>query len=162
MRQSDQSWPYRVGHRSSRDGQLLRVRHYLAPGWQQFLACNLRAAIWIVLSMKEIVLGHNTLQMMPVDGNRASMNNALYTCIHRCMYKVSQSLHIGSPKDIFQSPWSRFCRDIIDTLHSQHSVFERCRVGQVSMHDLDTFKPAQTASIFCRPQHGPYVITAFQ
>src|SRR5947209_1562973 len=49
---------------------------------KQFLACNLRATIWVVLSVKGIVLGHNTMQVMPVDGDRTRMNNALYTCIH--------------------------------------------------------------------------------
>src|SRR5437764_6940522 len=36
---------------------------------KQFLACNLRATIWIVLGMKRIVLGHDTMQMMPIDGD---------------------------------------------------------------------------------------------
>ena len=123
----------------------------------QLLTSNLRTTIGVVFSAIGITLGHDTLEMVSIDRNGTGMDNALHACIHRCMNQVSQSLHIDSSIDLFQSPRTRFCSNIVDTLHTLHSAFERRCIRQITVHDLNTCP--QVTCISIRPHQRTHFIT---
>src|SRR5579884_3271275 len=57
----------------------------------QLLSGYLGAAIGIILGAKWRILGHNTMQVMPVHRDRTCMHYSLDTCIHRRRDQIGYS-----------------------------------------------------------------------
>ena len=112
--------------------------------------------------MKRVILGHDTMQVMPVNGDRAGMHNTLHTGIHCRGNQVSHTPDVNGVVVFFQSPWACFRGDVINTLYALHGALERLRVGQIALYHFDAWQCSQSRCILYWPHHCAHFVSTFQ
>ncbi len=128
----------------------------------EFFAGDLGAAIGIVFGAKRVILGHDTMQVMPVNGDRAGMHDALHARVHRGGNQIGHAPDIDGGVFFFQTPGACPGRHVIDNLHVLYGAFQRLRVGQIAMRNFNARQRFQVSRVFGGPHHRAHFVAAFQ